>query len=337
LNEHRQMLGLLSGYWHSQVLFVMAELGIADCLAGGPKTAEALAEETRCHADTLYRFLRALASAGLLQELDARRFALTPLSETLRSDRSHSLRPLARLGGQPLHWQAWGHLLHSVRTGETAFDAVHGTTFFDALAADPAFSGTFHGVMEQLDDLERDVAETLDLRALERIVDVGGGVGALARRIASAHPRATVTLFDRPHVIAAAPADARVERIAGDFLETVPRGADAYVLKFVLHDWDDARAARILANCRAAMQPRGRVFVVEVIVPDDASPSIAKTHDINMLVLTGGRERRVGEYRALFSAAGLDLADVRFTRQGVGILAATAQCQKSPSTGPTGT
>lgn len=315
-----QMLGLLSGYWYSQVLFVMAELGIADGLAAGPKTAEALAEQTRCHASTLYRFLRALASAGLLREDESRRFALTPLSETLRSDHSRSLRPLARLGGHPLHWQAWGNLLHSVRTGETAFDAVHGTSFFDALAADRALSETFQRVMARLDDVDVAVVEALDLGACERIVDVGGGTGALARRIASAHPRASVTLFDQLHTIAMAPADARIEQVAGSFLDTVPRGADACILKFILHDWDDARAIRILDNCRAAMRAGGRVFVVEMIVPDDATPSAAKTHDINMLVLTGGRERRLDEYRALFSAAGLDLAATAFTRQGVAIL-----------------
>lgn len=314
------MLALLSGYWYSQVLYVMAELGIADCLAAGPKTAEALAEETRCHADTLYRFLRALASTGILREVDPRRFALTPLSETLRSDRRYSLGPVARLGGHPLHWQAWGNLLHSVRTGEPAFDSVHGKSFFDALATDAALSATFQRVLGRLDDVDREVVEALDLGAFERIVDVGGGAGALARRIVNTHPRASVILFDEADVLAMAPADARIDPIAGNFLEDVPRGGDAYFLKFVLHDWDDARAIRILENCRAAMHSDSRVFVVEMIVPDDAAPSIAKTHDLNMLVLTGGRERRIEEYRSLFAAAGLELAAVTFTGQGVGIL-----------------
>ncbi len=314
------MLGLLSGYWYSQVLYVMAELGIADCLAAGPKTAEALADETRCHEGTLYRFLRALASTGILQEVDPRRFALTSLSETLRSDRRDSLRPAARLGGHPLHWQAWGNLLHSVRTGEPAFDSVHGKSLFEALATDGPSSATFQRVLDRRDDVDRDVVETMNLAAFERIVDVGGGAGALARRIVSVHPRAFVMLFDEAHVLAMAPAEARIHPIAGNFLENVPRGGDAYVLKFVLHDWDDARAIRILENCRAAMQADGRVFVVEVIVPDDAASSIAKTHDLNMLVLTGGRERRLEEYRSLFSAAGLELAAVTFTRQGVAIL-----------------
>jgi precorrin-6B methylase 2 len=316
----QQMLGLLSGYWHSQMLFVMAELAIADCLAGGPKTAETLAEETHSHPETLYRFLRALASTGVLQEDHARAFSLTPLSETLRSDRRHSLRPMARLGGHRLHWQAWGHLLHSVRTGEPAFDAVHGRSFFDALASDAALAESFHRVLDRLDDVDREVVEAVDIGRCDRIVDVGGGAGALAGRIATAHPRAAVTLFDQAQVIATATTDARVERVAGNFLDDVPGGADAYFLKFVLHDWDDARAIRILQNCCAAMRPDGRVFVVEMILPDTTMSSIAKTHDINMLVLTGGRERRLDEYRVLFSSAGLELAAVTFTRRGVGIL-----------------
>ena len=162
-NPTDEMLGLLSGYWYSQVLYVLAELGIADCLAAGPQTAGAFAQDTHCHEATLYRFLRALASAGILQEVDRDRFALTPFSETLRSDRRDSLRAAARLGGHPLHWQAWGNLLHSVRTGEPAFDATHGKSFFEALATDGPSAATFQGVLDRLDHVDRDVVDALDL------------------------------------------------------------------------------------------------------------------------------------------------------------------------------
>ena len=323
VNPTDEMLGLLSGYWYSQVLYVIAELGIADALAGGPKSAQALAGETRCHAGTLYRLLRAASSGGILREDDSQRFSLTPLSETLRSDRPDSLRPLARLGGHPLHWQAWGNLLHSVKTGETAFEAVHGESFFQALAANRELTATFHRVLDRLDHVDRDVVEALDLGACGRIVDIGGASGGLARRIAGTFPNASVIVFDQAHVLALTPADARIDRVAGDFLESVPHGGDAYVLKFVLHDWDDTRATRILENCRTAMLPHGRVFVVETVLPDDQAPSIAKTHDINMLVLTGGRERRLDEYRSLFAAAGLALAAVKFTKHAVGVLEAS--------------
>jgi hypothetical protein len=166
-------------------------------------------------------------------------------------------------------------------------------------------SAVFQGVQQRLSVLDRAVVATVDLGLFDRIVDVGGGTGALAREIASAYPRASVAVFDLDHVLATVPADARVDLVPGDFFECVPPGA-AYILKFVLHDWDDDRAVRILRNCGDAMAQDGRVFVIEAVVPDDDAPSAAKTHDINMLVLTGGRERTLGEYRSLLSAAGLD-------------------------------
>jgi len=317
------MLRLLSGYWSSQCLYVMAELRIADLLANGPKTADVLAEETQCHAGSLFRLLRALACTGILSEVEPRRFALTPLSQTLRSDRRDSLGPVARLGGHPLHWQAWGQLLHSVRTGHAAFDTAHGKGFFGNLADDPVMSAVFQGVQQRLSVLDRAVVATVDLEPFERIVDVGGGMGALAREIASAHPRASVALFDLDHVLATVPADARVDLVPGDFFECVPPGA-AHILKFVLHDWDDDRAARILRNCRDAMAQEGRVFVIEAVVPDDDAPSAAKTHDINMLVLTGGRERTLGEYRSLLSTAGLDFLHATPVGFDVSVLVAKA-------------
>jgi len=322
-NPTDEMLGLLSGYWYSQVLYVMAELGIADYLAAGPKSADMLAQETGCHTETLGRFLRALASANILREVEPHTFALTPLSETLRSDHLHSLRPIARLGGHPLHWHAWGHLLHSVRTGATAFDAVHGKGFFDALADDSVLLAGLQAGLGRLSEVDRDVVERSEFGRFERIVDVGGGAGELARRIASVHTTASVILFDLPHVLAMAQAAAGVEPVSGNFLESVPHGGDAYVLKFVLHDWDDERAGRILRNCRDAMQADGRVFVIEVVVPDDALPSTSKTHDINMLVLTGGRERTIDEYRSLLSTARLAVVRESRTRQGVGVLEAS--------------
>lgn len=322
-SAEEEMLRLLSGYWSSQCLYVMAELRIPDLLAHGAKTADVLAEETQCHAGSLFRLLRALACTGILREVPPNRFALTPLSETLRSDRRDSLGPVARLGGHPLHWQAWGQLLHSVRTGHAALDATHGKGFFRYLADDPEMSAVFQGVQQRLSVLDRAVVSTVNFSPFERIVDVGGGVGTLAREIASANPRASVALFDLDHVLATVPADANVDLVPGDFFESVPPG-DAYVLKFVLHDWEDVRAVHILRNCRDAMTQDGRVFVIEAVVPDDDKPSAAKTHDINMLVLTGGRERTLGEYRSLLSTAGLDFLDATPVGFDVSVLVAKA-------------
>jgi hypothetical protein len=185
-----EVLGLLSGYWYSQALYVLAELGVADCLAGGPKTADMLARETQCDGEALHRFLRALASAGLLDEVAPRTFASTPVSDTLRSDRPGSLRPVARLGGHPLHWQAWGQLLHSVRTGATGFDAAHGRSFVEALAAAPALNEALHAGLSRLADVDAEVVDALGLDRFARVVDVGGGTGTLARHIAAARPAA---------------------------------------------------------------------------------------------------------------------------------------------------
>ena len=319
-NPTHEMLRLLSGYWYSQVLYVAAELGLADCLAAGPKSVALLADETGCDADSLYRFLRALASAGILREVQPHTFELTPLSDTLRSKHPDSLRPLALLGGHPLHWQAWGRLVQSVRTGETAFDAAHGTSFFDAVREDSTLSSALHASLGRLHEVDRDVVAALTLDRFTRMIDVGGGVGRLAQCLATANPAASVILFDQAHALAEAKRTAAIEYVAGDFMDAVPPGGDAYFLKFVLHDWNDAQAGRILSNCRTAMHPAGRIFVIEVVVPGDDAASIAKTHDINMLVLTGGRERTELEYRALFEAAGLDLIGVSRTRLGVGIL-----------------
>jgi hypothetical protein len=321
-NPADEMLGLLSGYWYSQCLYVMAELGIADLLAAGSRSAAELAANTRSHPESLYRFLRGLSSAGILRELDGRQFALTELSETLRSDHPAALRAVALLGGHPAHWLAWGNLLHSVQTGEAAFGAAHNESFFEVLARDVGLSSTFQSVLGRLAVVDRAVVEAVDLTNCERIADVGGGSGGLAGQIAASYPRSAVILYDRKHVLSAARPIQGVEFVSGDFFESVPAGCDAYFLKFVLHDWDDVRASAILTNCRNAMRADGCIFVVEILVPKDTTASVAKTHDINMLVLTGGRERTADEYRSLFKAAGLQLIRIIPTAAGVSVLEA---------------
>ena len=235
--------------------------------------------------------------------MDPHTFALTPLSETLRSDRHDSLRPVARLGGHPLHWQAWGNLLHSVRTGATAFDAAHGKSFFDALADDHVLSSALQAGLGRLHDVDLSVVEASDLGRFERMVDVGGGAGELSRQIASARPTASVILFDQPHVLAMAPAAAGVEYVSGDFLESVPREGDAYFLKFVLHDWDDASCRTILQNIRRAMNPGARVVIVEMNAGENA---VAALMDLGMLHTFTGREREASEFRRLLESAGLE-------------------------------
>jgi hypothetical protein len=321
MNQYEaEMLRLLSGYWFAQALYVAASLGIPDRLAGGAKSADILAAETLVDGDALYRLLRGLASAGIFAEVGPRTFALTPLSETLREGRKNSLRPMALVGGNPIHWQAWGRLLDSVRTGESAFVAAHGEPFFAMLERNDELRTAFHHVLSRTTHVDQCVVDALERGAFRRIIDIGGGTGELAVHLAAAHIGAEVELFDRAEVLDGAGALIGVKAVPGDFFAGVPAGADAYVLKFTLHDWNDGDAIRILANCRDAMLPEGRVFVVEVIVPEGPEPSIAKTHDVNMLVLTGGRERTLAEYERLFAAAGLSLLRAIATPSGASVL-----------------
>jgi hypothetical protein len=317
--ESIAMLRLLSGYWFSQALYVVAALGVADHLCEGAKTADLLASELGADSDALYRLLRALSSAGIFTS-GPRGFELTPLSETLRSDRADSLRAVALLGGHPLHWQAWGKLLDSVRTGKTAFELAHGQRFFDALGQDRALSDQFQRILGRSSSTHRGLIEVMGLHRFRRIVDVGGGSGSFAQSIAAALPQARVILFDRPEVVGAVPPSILFDAVSGDFFELVPHDADAYILKFVLHDWADADVVRILSRCQDAMTAHARLFVAEVFVPEDATPSIAKTHDVNMLALTGGRERTLEQYRRLVNEAKMTIISTVITEQGLGVI-----------------
>jgi hypothetical protein len=298
------MLRLLSGYWFSQTLYVLAELRIADRLRDGDRGAEELAAEAGADVDALYRLLRGLAGASILRELPGKRFANTALSSTLDSEGRDSLHPLALLGGHALHWAAWGGLLEAVRRGRDAQQPRSSEAWFDGLSAEPALLASVHLILERVAPTSRAFLEPLSLERFARITDVGGGFGELARAVARLCPEAKVAVFDRPEVVSAAPLPAGIERIGGDFFASWP-DADAYLLRFVLHDWDDAHAARLLERCAHAMQSDSRLFVIESVLVDDEAPSIAKTHDVNMLALTSGRERTLAEYDALLRGAQL--------------------------------
>lgn len=304
---------MATAYWVSQAIYVAAKLGIADLLTNGPQSAATLAAATRSDGRSLFRVLRALSSVGVLSQAGKDQFALSRLAEPLRSDVPGSLREIVITIGE-IHYQACGELLHSVRTGSPAFNQVFGAGLFDYLQQNADASDTFDRGMTNLSSLlAHAVLLAYDFSGISSIIDVGGGEGELLRRIVALNPEMTGVVFDLPNAIQSmkGPSSdrARCSYVAGNFFESVPEGADAYLLCGVVHDWDDDRAVTVLRKCRKAMASNGRLLIVDMIVPETASPSFSKLLDLNMMVMTGGRERTKGEFHAL-----LDAADYRLTR-----------------------
>jgi hypothetical protein len=322
-----QVARLASGYWHTQAIYVAAKLGVADELADGPKTADEVAADVGAAPGPLYRLLRALASLGLFAEDDRRRFALTPLGECLRGGVPGSVRALCVMRGE---WQyaAWGRLLDTVRTGRPGFELEFGQPLFDYLAGHPEKGAIFDEAMTGVHGRETAaMLDAYDFTGIGVLADVGCGNGEVVAAVLRRYPAVRGILFDRPAVIertraglAAAGLDGRWEAVAGDFFEAVPAGADAYLLRHVIHDWDYDRCAAILRNCRAAMNGRGRLLVVEGIVPPGNDPSVSKFFDLAMMVLPGGMERTEDEFRRLFAAGGFRVRRVVPTTTWVSVI-----------------
>lgn len=312
---------MVFGFFPAKTLQVAAELALADHLADGPRTTVQLAEASASHAPTLHRLLRALALLGVVEEREAGVFGLTELGQSLRSDVPHSLRALCQLFPSDTSWRAWGELLASVRTGETGWDRVFDESAFEYMAARPEMATMFNRAMS---DGTRAIAPALppayDFGRFQRLVDVGGGDGTLLAAILNATPGLSGTVYDLPAGLAEAPARLgeagvadRVELVEGDFFDSVPP-SDGYVLKSVLHDWDDERSVAILSSCRQAIAADGRMLVVEGVLPARVGPDPALfglvMSDLNMLACTGGRERTEDDFRSLFEAAGFTLSSV---------------------------
>jgi hypothetical protein len=311
---------LANGYQVTQAIHVMAVLGIADLVAEGPRASDDLAAATDTDADALYRLLRALASVGVLHEDDERRFALTPLGEGLRSDVTNSLHGWATFVGRPYYWQTWASLEHSIRTGENAFRHVHGTDVWDYRSTRPEESAIFDRAMSALTRTSNDaLVAAFDFGRFGTIVDVGGGRGTLLDALLDAYPTLHGVLFDQKHVVAGVDLGERGRVVGGSFFDDVPQGGDAYVLKAIVHDWEDEEAGAILRNCR---KHDATVLVVERVVGRPNEDAMTKFGDLNMLVSPGGRERTVDEFRELFAAAGLRLDSVTPTATDVYVLEA---------------
>lgn len=321
------LLRLINGFQVSQAIHVAAILGIADLLDNGPKPVEEMAAAVGVDVSALARLLRALASVGIFSESEGT-YQLTPLAEYLRSDAPGSLRFWAIRLGQPDLWQTWGHLLDSVRTGESPFPELFGVSPWEYREANPDANAVFNQAMTGLAIGVVDaIAESYDFSAIKLLVDVGGGEGALLATILSANPMMRGVLFDRPHVVAEAGplleragVASRCEITAGSFFDAVPAGADAYLLKSIVHDWDDDSARRILDVCRTAVAAGGKLLVVEPVIQPGNAPDPAKYSDLNMLVMLGGRERTSGDFERLFAASGFRLARIVPTASGFSVI-----------------
>lgn len=321
-----QMSQMLTGYWLSQALYVAARLGLADLVSASPRTADDLAAATGMHAPSLYRLLRGLASVGVFAADDQQRFGLTPLAECLR-DVPGSQRALAIMNGEE-HYRAWGELLSSVQTGQPAFEKLYGEGVFDYLSRHPEKARIFDGAMVGVHGRETAaMLDAYDFSSLGVLADVGGGNGSLLTATLQRHPTLRGLLYDLPGVAdrargnleAAGLAD-RCQVIGGSFFDSIPGGADAYLMRHIIHDWDDDRVAQILGNVHRAMRDDAKLLLVESVIPPGNAPSFGKLLDLTMLVIPGGRERTEQEYRDLFAATGFQLTRVVPTAAAVSVI-----------------
>ena len=332
------VLRLATGYQASQMLFVATKLGIADLLAGAPKTSRELAATTGANQDALHRLLRALVAFGIIAEREPGRFTATPLSECLRSDLPGSVRPMVLLYEDENFWQSARAYETCVRTGETAFKHLFGVeTSFDYYPDHPELGRKFDDGMTVLSGMtSAAVVAALDCSGAKVLVDIAGGHGRLIAALLKANPAVRGVLFDLPRVVEGASpllrkegVEDRCETVGGDIFESVPPGGDIYVLSRIIHDWDDDRARTILRNCAAAMTERAKVVIVDIVLPDIIEPSPGVQSqvllDLNMLARTGGRERTASEFRTLLESAGLRLARVIATGTAVSLVEAVKE------------
>jgi hypothetical protein len=313
------MYTLITGRWVSHLIYVAAKLELADRLKHGPRTVEELATAAEVQASALYRLLRALASVGVFAEVKDKRFELTPLAVTLQKAVPGSMHAAALWFEGGYSEDAWKQLLHGVKTGETPCLKAHGVSRFEYLEKHPEDLRIFGEAMTNISSTENPaIAAAYKFSKIRTLVDVGGGNGSLLATILSANPKLRGVLFDLPSVSAHAKQDRyltakgvaeRCKLESGDFFEEVPKGGDAYIMKRTLHDWDDERGAKILANCCVAMSEKGRVLVVDSVIPPGNDPHRGKLVDMQMLIM-GGRERTKQEFAMVFGEAGLKLTRV---------------------------
>lgn len=306
----QRMRAAMNGAMTTQMVYVAAAYGIPDLLASGPRPVEELAAAANVHGDTLYRLLRCLASLGIFVEEDGRRFRQNAASALLTTGTPGSVRAQMLVRGEEFYWRSFGALKDSVRTGQTGFDLAYGQNTFDWFRDHPREARVFdEGQAEITRSLGAAISKAYPFDRARRIVDIGGGTGTLLARILADHAGPTGTLFDLPHVVEAARPNLaalgnRARTEGGDFFKTVPGDHDLYLMKFILHDWEDAKALAILGNLKRAMAPDATLLVLEDLVCGPNVPCAAKLGDITMLARTGGRNMTEAEYRDLLRRGG---------------------------------
>lgn len=323
------LLQMANGYWISQSLYAAAKIGIADLLKDGSNSCDELARVTGVDSRSLYRLMRGLASVGVFAEQEPNYFSLTPLADGLRSDIPGSMRASVIMAGEE-YYQAWGKILHSIRTGESAFEQLYGMQLFEYYAQSPESGEIFDEAMKSISTaLKVAVVKGYDFSSISKLVDVGGGNGSLLSSILKANPTMQGILFDQASVlegakdiIAAAGVTDRCKVVAGDFFKSTPSGGDAYMLKYILHNWNDEQAIAILKNCHSVMPENGKLLVVEQVIPPGNEPFFGKLIDLHMLVALGGCERTENEYRELLEASGFHLSKIVPTRSNVSLIEA---------------
>jgi hypothetical protein len=314
---HVGMLQLLNGAHITGAVSCLAQLGIPDLIEAGPKSAKELASQIGADPQALYRLMRATASVGVLSEEPDGKFSQTPMSTVLRSDATPSLRALAIMGNREWHARGWSHLEYCVRTGKQALDQIYGTPIFEFFKQNPAEAQIFNDAMTQISMVDSPaVADAYNFDGIRSIVDVAGGHGLLLATILKRNPNLRGTLYEMPHVLEGAkngplkPVMDRCTLASGDMFSSVPAGADAYIMKHIIHDWPDDRCVQILKACRKGVNPGGKLLVVDSVIHPGNEFSPSKFLDLQMLIFPSGCERTEKQSRDLFAAAGWKLSRI---------------------------
>ncbi len=323
----------ICGYWTTQAVYVVSRLGVCDHLKESPKTAGQLAKLTNTNPEALYRVMRAVASIGYLIEADGRKFSLGPLGEFLKSDHPATMRSFVNMHGDSWHWDAWGKLLDSVKTGKSGVEINSGMELFEFLKREPENTQTFSDTMSNLSRRVAPViADAYPIAGDVTIVDVGGATGALLAEFLNKNTKAKGVLFDLPEVIAVAKTSpglssvkGRIRFEEGSFFEKIPSEGDIYLMKYILHDRDDSRASKILGTLRTSVPKSSKILIVEQLIQKDPGPEDrSRFVDLEMLAVTpGGRERTEQDFRNLLDAAGLSLNKIVPTKSPFFVLEVT--------------